>query len=49
MKILFKKAPLYTYIFPTILFSKSDWKHNMKRVWIAWLNFEICLIDEKLV
>lgn len=37
------KKNSYTYIFPTITFSKSDWKYNLKRFWIVWLNYQICI------
>ena len=33
----------YIYLIPTITFSKADWKHNIKRIWICWLKFQICL------
>lgn len=42
MKIEVKKGTLYTYVLPTFFFAKSDWKHNIKRFWIVWLNYQIC-------
>ena len=32
----------YIYLFPSITYSKADWKHNIKRIWFVWLNFQIC-------
>ena len=34
------------YLFPSITFSKADWKHNIKRIWFVWLNFQICFYNK---
>lgn len=44
MKVNISKTG-YIYLFPTIAFSKSDWKHNLKRAWIVWLNYQICFYE----
>ena len=36
----------YINLIPTISFSKADWKHNIKRVWILWLHFQICFYNK---
>lgn len=41
MKIDFSVTD-YIDLIPTITFSKADLKHNIKRVWFVWLNFQIC-------
>ena len=44
MKIDFSVTD-YIDLIPTITFSKADWKHNIKRVWIVWLKFQICFYE----
>lgn len=45
-KIKFKKGTTYTYIFPTISYSRDDWKQGFRRFWVEWLIYQICFMHK---
>ena len=40
-RIIYATVSIFLWL-ATITFSKADWKHNIKRIWFVWLNFQIC-------